>query len=729
MPTVPSYSGPQVEARGPGNAILNTTRATPDAFGASIGRGIEGAGQGISEAERVMAKAAERMKQRQDANEVMGAENMLTEWEQSRLNDPDSGYFASRGMQASGGTKRILEDYTLQADTIRKSMKNADQQLAFDRIVSSRKNSIGDAAARHEASQTRQATLDNTNAAIANSINGAVGNYTDPKSIEFNLVNGTRAIMTQAALNGQSDEVTAQQISAFTSKAHTSVLERMMVNSPGAAREYYNAHKDEIDGAAQGAIEQNLKASTDKDAARQESERIFSTGASLADMLGEARKIENTDVSDQAVARIKSMYEELEKSKTQSEEKVWQNLVQNPSYDNIPVSLDGTTQVRMREYVDTRLTKGLITTSPEVYKDLITMAANSPQDFLQVSLPSLATHLDKSAMDYLKTLQKDISEGGSSAVAGVRSQNEMVKGQLKGLGLKDDDKRGQAFYVRAQEEVSQFQRENKRAPNAQEFQGILDRLSTVAADGWFKDSYLAELTVDGVPGQYIDEIAESLRKKGKPLTDSNIRQTYLLAKQKGLLGDTGAVPANAPASLKRNVGPVSKYDGVSDALTNAIHTAAAKTGEDADLMMRIAGAESSYGRNTSNPNSSAAGPFQIVGGTWDDIKNRLGADVNNPDDPYDAALAAATYLKDLRKTIEPVAGKNPTDGDIYIAWFAGGGGARNIIGAMKNGQGKDKVTDYLTQKQIAANRTMLYDRLGRPLTVAQFYELMSNKVA
>lgn len=740
--TVPQYDSPQVQARSAGNSLMNTGSVSADAMGASIARGMQAAGAGVEDFGNEMT----RIKQRQDTNDVMAVESQLNQWENDNLNNPESGFFTKQGINAQGGTNKLAADYDKYADTLRNGLKNADQQRAFDAIYSKRRNAMSDAASRHELVETRKATTAQADALVTGAINGAAANYTDPESIRFHMVNGARAILTNGVAQGLPEDVVNTQIEDFTSKSHAAVIARMMEDSPTAAQKYYDANKDEIAGTTQLTLQRTLKQTVDKDEARRASETIYASGASLADMLAEARKIENTDVSDATVARIKTMYQETETAKTQTEEKIWQNLVENPSYDAIPAELDGSTQIRMREYVTERMNKGLITTDGQLYQDLLTMAANNPEDFLATSLPQFATGLDKSAMDYLKSLQSDIRSNGSVATAGIRSQQEMVKSQMDVMGL--GKKAQPEYFKRAQEEAVQFQKDNNRQMNPEEFQKMLDRISiNMTNKGWYNptsDSFMYQKTVDGVPTVYVDELSEQLKKNGRPVTDAELKRAYSLAVQNGFLKPDQNNPVGpkndskgAPASGRTSTFQPLDYDrtaipqtsSVNDSLTNAIYSAASKTGEDPDLMIRIAKAESSYGKYNTNANSSAAGPFQILGGTFADIQNRLGAQVSDPHDPDDAALAAATYLKDLRKQIEPVAGKNPSDGDMYLAWFAGAGGARNIIGAIKNGQGGEKATDYLTRNQVAANRSLLFDRLGRPITVSQFYQLMSNKVA
>ena len=108
-------------------------------------------------------------------------------------------------------------------------------------------------------------------------------------------------------------------------------------------------------------------------------------------------------------------------------------------------------------------------------------------------------------------------------------------------------------------------------------------------------------------------------------------------------------------------------------LTNGINQANAKYGLDPSYLPRLAQIESGGNVNAKNPNSTAAGPFQFIRST----AQQYG--LANPNDPAQAADAAARLALDNKNALASALGRDPTPGELYLAHQQGAGGAIKLL--------------------------------------------------
>lgn len=139
---------------------------------------------------------------------------------------------------------------------------------------------------------------------------------------------------------------------------------------------------------------------------------------------------------------------------------------------------------------------------------------------------------------------------------------------------------------------------------------------------------------------------------------------------KTVSGGTGGGPAGGGGGGGGAGGITAK---ASPAVISAIQTAAAKHGVSENLLNRIANVESRFDPNASNP-SGATGLFQFMPGTWGQFGNG-----GNPRDPVANADAAARLVIANRATLVSKLGREPTDGELYLAHQQGAGGASKLL--------------------------------------------------
>ncbi len=187
-------------------------------------------------------------------------------------------------------------------------------------------------------------------------------------------------------------------------------------------------------------------------------------------------------------------------------------------------------------------------------------------------------------------------------------------------------------------------------------------------------------------------------------------------------------------------------------VVSAIQTAAQKTGAGFDYLLRTAQRESSLQPTAQAPSSSARGLFQFIDSTWltmmrEEGRNlglsryaeQIGRDgsgrptVADPaarqqilalrDDPAVSALMAGAFTNRNATELRAATGRDPTEGELYMAHFLGSGGASRLINL--NQTNPQATAARMFPDAAGANRRIFFDQ-GRPRTVAEVYGVLSS---
>ncbi|WP_439575552.1 lytic transglycosylase domain-containing protein [Phreatobacter sp.] len=198
--------------------------------------------------------------------------------------------------------------------------------------------------------------------------------------------------------------------------------------------------------------------------------------------------------------------------------------------------------------------------------------------------------------------------------------------------------------------------------------------------------------------------------------------------------------------------PTSAAEAGANRVMSAIRSAADRTGAGFDYLLRTARRESSLQPEAQAPTSSARGLFQFIDSTWltmvrDEGRNlglqryaeQIGSSdagrpvVSDPamrrqilalrDDPAVSALVAGAFTNRNATELRSAIGRNPTEGELYMAHFLGSGGAGRLIGLNQSSPQISAATQF--PDAAGANRRIFFDR-GRPRTVAEVYGLLAG---
>lgn len=206
------------------------------------------------------------------------------------------------------------------------------------------------------------------------------------------------------------------------------------------------------------------------------------------------------------------------------------------------------------------------------------------------------------------------------------------------------------------------------------------------------------------------------------------------------------------SSAEPKARPTTATEAGVNRVVSAIRSAAERTGAGFDYLLRTAQRESSLQPAAQAPTSSARGLYQFIDSTWltvlrDEGRNlglaqyaeQIGkasdgrptvADATTRqqllslrDDPAVAALVAGAFTNRNAADLRSATGRNPTEGELYMAHFLGAGGASRLINLNETNPQASAARFF--PDAAGANRRIFFDQ-GRPRTIAEVYAVLSS---
>ena len=288
-----------------------------------------------------------------------------------------------------------------------------------------------------------------------------------------------------------------------------------MNEDPAAASVYYDMYKDDIIPEKKAGIERVITAAGQKAQAQGITEQIFAEGGTVTEQLKKARTIQDADLQDNVVTRLKQRDAELTKAENAREKELkseaWSILTETKDLNALPPALyealPGQTKKSMKAYATRKDTPK---TDMQTYYTLTQMKAQDPEGFANASLMDYVNDLAPSDLKSFMKAQQDIEEGNDAATFRTRTFLSIGNDRLEAIGITPtasgnakDKERTALFHRRFNQELEQFSVNNKREASGEEAEKIADRLLVEGSAGFFgsqayafegKDDFEAEMT-------------------------------------------------------------------------------------------------------------------------------------------------------------------------------------------------------------------------------------------
>lgn len=264
---VPEYQ-PGVQLR-PSNQSGIDVRATPEAFGAGIGRGMQDAARGMGQAGDALAAVAElegtlRAKERDD---------QFAAWDREAKYG-EGGFLTLEGKAAVDGRaayeKNLVEKQREFGKGLDPIAGNKYKAASDTRVSQSLDGSI-----RHAAGARKQWFADATTARLNTFAEEAVAAYADPAKVQFNIAGGQAEIREQARMLGWDADVLKNREAEYISSVRMGVAARLLGDDPLKAKAYFDQHKAEFTGPDQAKFDDAIKVPLKTENVKQHTARIL----------------------------------------------------------------------------------------------------------------------------------------------------------------------------------------------------------------------------------------------------------------------------------------------------------------------------------------------------------------------------------------------------------------------------------------------------------------------
>ncbi|HZT28079.1 MAG TPA: transglycosylase SLT domain-containing protein [Pseudolabrys sp.] len=194
--------------------------------------------------------------------------------------------------------------------------------------------------------------------------------------------------------------------------------------------------------------------------------------------------------------------------------------------------------------------------------------------------------------------------------------------------------------------------------------------------------------------------------------------------------------------------------GAASPVAGAIRDAARSTGTSFEYLLTTAQIESNLNPAAQATTSSAKGLYQFIDQTWLATMKQAGpalgfsnyaaAIVQTPDgqytvpdpaaraaimklrsDPSVSATIAGAFTRSNASQLNSALGREPSEGELYIAHFLGPDGAAKLINAASNQPHANAAAMF--PQAASANPSIFFDRAGRPLDAAGVYAKLTGR--
>lgn len=539
MPTVPQYER-QVR-----DSALPAARITPSADLEAFG-----GGQSFQQATNAIQSYVLEEKKKADDIATTDAYAKAVQARNKLVNDPTQGLITLKGKNAIGASEKYGEMFNKEMDSIEGGLSNEDQRLVFRKIRQTQSLDFNNDVQRHVYGETQRYDQETTISAIAASKDDAVQNYMNPGKV-------TEAIKIQGALmdafgarNGMPIELVEQKKREAISNTHADVINRMINSDQDKlAKAYFDEVKTALTGDDASKIEKVLHVGSLRGEAQRQEDTIIASSKSLTDGLEKARAIEDPELRDEVVSRIKTRFAEQKAIAEQTQEQNFQRaadiLETTKSKNKIPASLWASLSLSERNAIDSRarqLVEGVSAkTDYSVYDKLSRSASNDPNGFSKINLLQYRSKLSDSDLEKFIDLQRSVRDkktGWESKQDGFRTEYQIASGMAAKMKIKDESKND--FYSAIESAKREFMDKNKREPQRAEFQKIVDDIAInkvfVSKIGFDSEKPVYALTEDerrkayvpykNIPQNAVSKIKQLAMNRGTKLTSEKVEQIY-----------------------------------------------------------------------------------------------------------------------------------------------------------------------------------------------------------
>ena len=719
MPNIPiRTSEVNATALRSGNVMPNAM-ASPDTFGAQIGRATQAFAGGVDDLAAGLHVRAEKKRNETVANRV--AQSDFTSRELAIRNEVPA--------DGAGYQERVTEEYRTFVDTEANKIDDDKARMEYKNKMLAQLPSISSRSAQYQfgiAATNSKAQADASISALQNKI------MTDPTQFDSFVEQGNAVIDTRTDLSATLREGMKTQWKQDSARSRfVGMLEK------AKSVEEIDAIAGELTGVGNSSVGPDERT---KDWSKEFAPNDFTQ---LVDKIGTTRKAFITKADADARAAIETIEQRANNLTLIPREELAQVQALVKQSQN-PITVGRMARV-MRDQSIIEESRNL---TPAELQGRISATNGNPgiaypgmPPVVSSAINAATSRFDVSASYLGGTIQREYGQYLKSPAARGKKEfaPQAVHGGVDFRGLRSDVVDAAAvageLFGRPLQVTSGYR--SKERQDAIRMRGNPNRVS-VAKDSAHTHGTGMDISTAGMSEADKARLAGSLVDAG--FTGIGQYDTHMHADMRAgvpaSFGDKDGKVWGGWTYLSPEVATALKERGfASGAKSGQIRRGAPASGEGID-----------YGRGTSvtdetgKPTTSATGLLQFTDKTFIEtirkpgVAARVGIDISNMSDdqlkelrkdPYIATLTGAALGESNKKTLQQTLGRTVSDPELYMAHFLGAGGAVTLISGMQNQP--EQSAAQLMPEAARANRSVFYDKSGRQRTVREVYSQIATE--
>lgn len=238
MPTVPLYTRDVAPTPALRQGI--DVQASPEDFGAAVGRGLEGLGNGLGQA----ADNAKTLQVLDDTSAAHDAETKFSDW----LRDAtygDGGFMTLEGGAAVQASPKFQRDITAKQKELSSGLSQGARDI-YTAATNGRISNALDGVVRYTSAQRKAWVIDSSTARASSFAQDAADAWANPVQVQTSLLQGQKEIARQGALMGWDDATLKDKLATYTSATMSGVLLRQSMDDPIAAATWAFRNADKL---------------------------------------------------------------------------------------------------------------------------------------------------------------------------------------------------------------------------------------------------------------------------------------------------------------------------------------------------------------------------------------------------------------------------------------------------------------------------------------------------
>jgi hypothetical protein len=555
VPT-PRFSQSQVQTAATPNVRVSTD-APSAAFGVGQGAAIAEAVQDVTS---IGTKIFKEEKEKADDIATTEAYAKTVRLKNELFYDTKRGVITRKGKNALGAENDFGAEFDKRTEEIEKGLSNSDQRLMYQKIKSKARTDFDTDIQKHVTGETMRFQEETAKEAVKAEMENAIYNYHDPAKVQESLKMQELLINSHAQRMGVDPGPLLKEVQT---KTHVGIIERYLSNDQDRkAKEYFEANKGFISGAAIENVEKALADGSLRGESQRTSESIWATSkGNLGAALKTARSSLKDDpkLKDETIRRIQQLAQEDKAAKDAYRdnlfESAWKETEQKKDRPNMALwaKLSPEDQSKIDSRVD-YLRKGK---QPETdwndFYQLKTWASykDTRDQFLRTNLLDYRNKMADSEFKELVNLQQELRKGDENAektLDGFRNHTTIVNDSLAQAGIDPSPEAGSGDAEKVNRFRSMVDAEVKRHQDAvgkkitnDEMQEIVDRLmikGKVPGSGFYgffqknkrafelESGENIEISAENIPASEKAKIVDALQRSKKPVTDQSILELY-----------------------------------------------------------------------------------------------------------------------------------------------------------------------------------------------------------